>query len=74
MWGENTTLAATASRAAAYSRPRFIRPRMRSRMRKAAWPSLTCQTGGLEAQGFQGADAADAEEDFLFDAGVLSPP
>jgi hypothetical protein len=55
--GERHALAATSSR-------------MRSSTRKAAWPSLMCQTVGLQPQRGERAHAADAEQDFLLDAGA----
>ena len=41
---------------------------MRSRPRKPAWPSLVWKTCVGHAEGVEGADATDAEEDLLADA------
>ena len=63
-----TVLDATASSAASSARPSATRLRTRSRIRNAAWPSLMCQTVGLEAQRRERAHAADAEHELLLEA------
>ena len=41
---------------------------MRSRARKALWPSFMWKTVGVMSERFERADAADAQDDFLLDA------
>ena len=71
VWVVNTPPARTAWMAALNDIPAATCSRTRSRPRKPAWPSLVWNTVGLEAEGAQGAHAADAEHDLLAQAVVL---
>ena len=45
--------------------------RIRSTVRKAEWPSLQCQTGGIDAEGAKDSHAADPEQKLLAEPDFL---
>ena len=66
----NTVERFTSSSASSNERPCSIISRMRCSATNAAWPSFRCHTVGVMPSARKRADAADAEDDFLLDAGL----